>query len=381
MAKVAVVIPTYKEELDEFEKISLAQVRKVLGKYPIVFVAPEEKIFPYLKQNDLIAQFPQKFFQSTETYTQLMLSPFFYEAFLDFDYILIYQLDAFVFYDALEEFCLLGYDYIGAPWPRLYIDLVPVKHSAVGNGGFSLRKVKAHYNLLRTRPDLVNHWKENKFPEDVFFSHCGWRTDCAFRVAPINIAYGFSAEFNPARVVRKNGGKFPFGCHDWNIRGKDFYLTNLPHFGWNLNPLSDMLKDIDAGWLNSWLTKLAFKRLKRRIERGQTCSRYLPTKKFASIRVICDPAAMKILTQLLTENNFFTDKIFLYDPENFMNLVNDLNPENLPHLLLTLEYDKSLIEHIERRGLNYDRHFVSFQQEYLKYCEQLFHNLGKSISC
>ena len=36
--KVAVVIPTYKEELDEFEKISLAQVRKVLGKYPIIFL-------------------------------------------------------------------------------------------------------------------------------------------------------------------------------------------------------------------------------------------------------------------------------------------------------------------------------------------------------
>jgi len=44
-----------------------------------------------------------------------MMSPAFYDAFKAFDYILIYQLDAFVFRDELEYFCSLGYDYIGAP--------------------------------------------------------------------------------------------------------------------------------------------------------------------------------------------------------------------------------------------------------------------------
>ena len=114
MSKVAVVIPVYKEELDDLEKISLAQVRKVLKNYPIIFVAPEGKNFSYLEPGELLVQFHPQHFQSVETYSELLLQPFFYEPFLVFDYMLIYQLDAFVFYDALEEFCRLGYDYIGA---------------------------------------------------------------------------------------------------------------------------------------------------------------------------------------------------------------------------------------------------------------------------
>ena len=106
-SKVAVVIPVYKKELDPLEEISLAQVRKVLGKYPIVFVTPEGKIFPYFEAGDMIAHFPQGFFQNTDTYSKLLLSPQFYDTFKDFEYILIYQLDAFVFYDALEAFSRL----------------------------------------------------------------------------------------------------------------------------------------------------------------------------------------------------------------------------------------------------------------------------------
>ena len=137
--KAAVVIPVYKAELNELEKISLAQCSRVLGSYPLIFVAPEGKNFSYLAQSDMILHCPPQFFQSVQTYNHLMMSPEFYEAFADFDYILIYQLDAFVFYDALEDFCSLGYDYIGAPWPRMYIKNVPENISHVGNGGFSSR--------------------------------------------------------------------------------------------------------------------------------------------------------------------------------------------------------------------------------------------------
>ena len=37
--------------------------------------------------------------------------------FLEYQYMLIYQLDAFVFEDKLDYFCELGYDYIGIPVP------------------------------------------------------------------------------------------------------------------------------------------------------------------------------------------------------------------------------------------------------------------------
>ncbi|MBQ7630124.1 MAG: hypothetical protein IJS81_07940, partial [Selenomonadaceae bacterium] len=98
----AVVIPVYKENLNEFEKISLAQVQKVLGNYQIIFVAPRGKNFSYFTQGSKIYFFQPQFFQSDKTYSELMKSPIFYKSFLEYKYILIYQLDAFVFSDELE---------------------------------------------------------------------------------------------------------------------------------------------------------------------------------------------------------------------------------------------------------------------------------------
>ncbi|MBR4384078.1 MAG: hypothetical protein IKP64_11045, partial [Selenomonadaceae bacterium] len=87
--KVAIVIPVYRE-LNELEKISLERCREILGRYQIVFVAPEGKIFSYFESGDMVAHFPAEYFRSVQTYSTLLLTPQFYETFLDFDYILIY---------------------------------------------------------------------------------------------------------------------------------------------------------------------------------------------------------------------------------------------------------------------------------------------------
>ena len=113
--KIAVVIPTHKTQLSPLEEISLAQCRKVLSRYPLIFVVPQGKNFPYIAPNGSAVQFPPQYFQSVQAYNRLSMSPKFYATFADFDYILIHQLDAFVFYDAAENFCRLGFDYIGAP--------------------------------------------------------------------------------------------------------------------------------------------------------------------------------------------------------------------------------------------------------------------------
>ena len=210
-----------------------------------------------------------------------MTAPNFYAMFKDFEYILIYHLDAFVFYDALEEFCSLGYDYIGAPWPQIYRDNVKPKEnfSRVGNGGFSLRKVEAHYKLLTEHKNLVEQWNAKQLPEDVFFSHCGKRNDCDFNVAPIKVAYSFSAEFNPERVVKKNNGKLPFGCHSWYRQHQNFYIDTLLNFGYDLRPLQNMLTLYDGG-LRGWLLNLSIQRINRRLQRGQGIRCYLPEKNF-----------------------------------------------------------------------------------------------------
>lgn len=379
-SKVAVVVPVYKEELNEFEKISLAQARKVLGKYPLVFVAPEGKNFSYFAPKDFVAHFPPKFFQSAKTYNLLLLSPQFYETFAAFDYILIYQLDAFVFYDALEFFCSLGFDYIGAPvayhsWYGMKAKKIP----RVGNGGFSLRKVKTCHALLSeaVRRADWNFVLEN-FYEDAFFGFCGANEAVDFRCAPVDVAVRFAVDYFPDRFLRRVENKIPFGCHDWSKCSADAYVKIFRQAGYDLSALRSRMGNEDYLLrLEISLEIVAIKRLVREIRRGQSVLKYLPTKKFSSVRVIRDPDAEKILAGMIQEDGSFTDKIFLYDEKNFPQLVNDLSRENFPHLVITSEYDYSLIGQIERRGLSYGEHIFSFRREYLKHCEKIFHGLGK----
>lgn len=84
---------------------------------------------------------------------------------------------------------------------------------------------------------------------------------------------------------------------------------------------------------------------------------------------------MKILSGIIQEDSSFTDKIFFYDEADFPNLVADMSREKLPHLVISEEYDVSLIK--QEKGLRYGEHVISFRQEYMAYEEKLFHNLGK----
>lgn len=381
-ANVAVIIPIYKEKLDELERISLVQVRKVLGHYPIIFVAPEGKDFSYLEPGDILLQFPPQHFQSVKTYSNLLLSPQFYEPFFSFDYILIYQLDAFVFYDALEEFCQLGWDYIGAPWPYYaWQGSRYMKRPRVGNGGFSLRKVKACYELLKRASAFPNWTKfvENSL-EDGVFALCGMYDEKNFKIAPVEVAKLFAMEHRPALSLKRLDYNLPFGCHNWTKFSADFYVELFAQLGYDLKPFRAQMGNIDYEvHLNIILEKIAMERLNCRIESGQPFLRYLPAKNFASVRVIRSPNAIKILAQLLTEENSLADKIFIYDEKDFRDLISDVTREDLPHLVLCTDYDKSLIGAIEQKELTYGEHIISFRQEYLKAQEKIFHNLGKGV--
>ena len=380
MLKVAVVIPTYKEDLTPLEKISLAQCRKVLGRYPLIFFAPEGKIFSYFEPGDMVVHFPPQYFRSVETYCKLMLSPNFYETFKDFEYILIYQLDAFVFYDALEDFCLLGYDYIGAPWPYYsWRSFIHDKTPRVGNGGFSLRKVEKFYKIVKTFAASTKfRYVVEESMEDGFFAMCGTLNPEILKIAPVEVARAFSMEWYPDRHVKKLGNVLPFGCHNWNKFSADFYVELFAQLGYDLRPFRNQMDILDYNEQTKiLLTDLALKRLIRRAERRQSISHFLPTKRFASVRVLRDSRAMKVLSQLIWEENSLTDKIFIYTDENGLDLLRDVERENLPHLILTLDDDDDLTDFIEGKGLSYGEHVVSFRREYLKHCEKLFHNLGK----
>ncbi|MBQ3725997.1 MAG: hypothetical protein IJR52_02785 [Selenomonadaceae bacterium] len=379
-SKVAVVIPVYKEEIDDLEKISLAQARKILGKYPFVFVAPEGKKISYAESGDSILYFPPQFFQNTVTYSMLLMSPFFYEAFKAYDYILIYQLDAFVFYDALEKFCSLGYDYIGAPWP--YCLRLPGLHNnnktpRVGNGGFSLRNVNAHIKLLNEYSDLTKKLM-GVVLEDDFFAYCGANDTIDFHIAPVDIALNFAVEYLLERAFKNLKNKLPFGCHGWTRRSADFYVKLFAQFGYDLRPLRPKMDNLDYRSLQGALLTFATKRLISRVNHRQSLMRYLPRNHFASVRVIRSQLAMMIFAQLFLENPALADDVHLYEEREQHILLNDLTPEREPHLIIGFDnVDNVVTFPAEKKDLTYGKEIVSFQQEYLNYCEKIFHALGK----
>ena len=106
MELVKVIIPIYKNTFTATEKHSLMQAYDILKAYPLVVIKPES-----LDLSELQAEFPRltftsfddAYFKGISGYNRLMLASGFYERFLDSTYILIYQLDAFVFRDKLKK--------------------------------------------------------------------------------------------------------------------------------------------------------------------------------------------------------------------------------------------------------------------------------------
>ncbi len=122
--KTAVAVPLYKafSDLDVIEKISLQQLCKILHPYDIYFVTHSEidvEEYKYKTGKKLRIKrinFNKSYFENIEGYNRLLLSFEFYNTFKAYNYILITQLDVFIFSDQLPHFTNLSYDYIGAPW-------------------------------------------------------------------------------------------------------------------------------------------------------------------------------------------------------------------------------------------------------------------------
>lgn len=227
--EVAVVIPVYQKNLSELERISLAQGRKVLGHYDTFLVMPRSLERPEGTDGMGEARFGDRWFASTRTYSSLLMEREFYRVFRGYRYILIYQLDAFVFEDRLMHFCGLGYDYIGAPWLSGAVRFKGGEPCVryVGNGGLSLRNVSGCMGLIdRTPPAL----REDVI-EDLFFS---MGDSEGFRVAPVQVALEFSFEMEVRRCFAENGGRLPFGCHAWERHDLGFWRPHIEGCGYRI---------------------------------------------------------------------------------------------------------------------------------------------------
>ncbi|WP_187260554.1 DUF5672 family protein [Pontibacter beigongshangensis] len=270
--KAVVVIPVHSETPSTDELLAFEQCYTILSNHDIVVVHPKGldlsrylAIVPGLKNLgiDPIWQ------SSLKNYNRLKCSYFFYSLFSSYDYLLTYELDAYIFRNELVDWCHSGYSYIGAPWFEGYSQpVIPSKFIPGGNSGFSLRNVQDCLRVLKRIHQLerLNRlYKKLKlqtfcsFPtflkltsikkafnikdtyylgyilanhfvnEDKFWSVWVPSIYTDFKVAPHHVALKFSFEVNPEHLYKLNHETLPFGCHAWLKYDKSFWLNYIPY--------------------------------------------------------------------------------------------------------------------------------------------------------
>lgn len=240
VASVALVIPIYKPVLPNLEEFSIDYSRAIVPNRPGIFVAPmgfDDRYYRQRYPDFAIMHFDAGFFSSVEAYSRLLLQPDFYRRFAAYEFILILQPDAILFKDDLDFWTGQPYDYIGAPWPKgleLTVwrdrfrggDVRRVK-AWVGNGGLSLRRVRACLDLIREFPETQQAFLHATANEDAFFSIMGLVSD-AFRLPDPIAASRFAMELEPEQYLAANGGCYPMGAHAWALVSPKFWTPCLP---------------------------------------------------------------------------------------------------------------------------------------------------------
>jgi hypothetical protein len=266
---VAVVITlSHRTSYTPDEEISFRHVRRYLGRYDKYVLVPEshQAVYPGL----IPKCFPDRFFGSARAHGSLLLSERFYREFLPYEFVLVCHLDALVFSDQLADWCDAGYDYVGAPW-LISADTPHITEQKVGNGGFSLRRVRSFLRVLDSRQYFVDpddYWHRyaartrgltrllntprrylkrlvplndvrwhirwalrGDVHEDRFWSEYATHYDPDFRIAPVDVAMRFAFEAEPRKCFEHIGHRMPFGAHRWQKFDRAFYEPYLLHEG------------------------------------------------------------------------------------------------------------------------------------------------------
>lgn len=271
MERVIILIVAYKKQIDKFEEISLKQCFKILRKHPIRLVCPKgldishyKTIIPGIKV-DFINPI---WLESYRMYNKLRVSPLLYEKYSNYEFMLFYELDAFVFRDDLEFWCDQDYDYIGAPWFEGYGNPKSNKIIGVGNGGFSLKKIKSSLEvtlkykkkeffdifklfiepitlirdfpiflkrLLATKNISRSFYEDFNRNDDFFWGFLVKKQFSWFKIADWKNAMKFSFEVKSRVLFKWNNQELPFGCHAWYKYDLDFWTPFIEREGYDLS--------------------------------------------------------------------------------------------------------------------------------------------------
>lgn len=268
-----VVVPVYCDVMTDWECFAFLNNVDRLQKYPFALAVPQSldcKNYLALAPSIRIVRFPDACFQSADSYSRLCLSDFFYEEFSDYQYLLICQLDAYVFSGDIQHWMSLDLDYIGGAVSKSDLKSGQfIRWTASQNGGLSLRKVVSHRRVLRSnkqincsglsyelhrdflgttaavdssmsfRAQIALHafvarcragFKDlnsaqfiagfepgRTLAEDQFWSRFAPRFDEEFRVASLAYAQVFSVQFSLELTLPFFYQAPPFGCHGREI--------------------------------------------------------------------------------------------------------------------------------------------------------------------
>ena len=265
--RCVIVIPVYSSSPSDEEIKSFIQCVTVLQKHDIFLVTFKEldcSIYENIANEASCVlrkkTFNKSYFTSISGYNKLCLSTTFYKEFENYQYMLIYQLDAWVFSDQLDYWVSKKYDFIGAPWFYKYkkgkeFEMLDI----VGNGGFSLRRISFCLDVLSDnsrKPSLtpmgiiktmdnpgtnilkiiarfigfknnMRYYLEGECEEDKVFASQNFTYKRKKWKYPTPLkASMFSFERNPSYLYEINQRRLPFGCHAYKKYEYDNFWKN-----------------------------------------------------------------------------------------------------------------------------------------------------------
>jgi len=264
--QVAIMVPLPSPDLSEDDEISLRHLRKHLGGYEKHLLVP--KGMEVNMEGFSLLELDRRHFGSAANHNRMLYRTDFWENFADFEYVLMYHLDALVFSDQLQEWCERGLDYIGSPFLQC-ADAPWVRVERVGNGGFALYRVSSVLKVLwsryaddpsrwyqdhfwrqiefqrkvlkpvrdavpgwlkgrataqlRGKLQKLDHTEVNERGNDLFWSDQAKRYFPEFKVASLEDGLAFSFEMEPRRCFERTGGRMPFGCHAFGRYDRAFW--------------------------------------------------------------------------------------------------------------------------------------------------------------
>jgi hypothetical protein len=263
---VAIVVPVHNLQLQWFEKIGLATIRRHFSHHDKYLIVPKktpirEKDWSDFRVFEMQEHWGEYGETTVNSYNRLLRSLYFYRTFAAYEYILIAQLDVLILRDDLAYWCQSGYDYVGAPWlqnlrrhhpylrdilPRRWLHPLRRKYF-VGNGGLSLRKVSAFIEILERYQQLGADWESrvqqqaNQYHLDTSYEDNFWCIYVPWRKIPIHIApwreaLKFSFETDPFLAYKLNNNQLPMGAHAWFRHEVAFWLPIVEEMGFPIVP-------------------------------------------------------------------------------------------------------------------------------------------------